>query len=370
MELKGFSMTTFLVLGGYGYTGKLLAKHLLAQSNAKLILAGRSLEKARAFADELKDERVSAACVDATDADSLRAALHNVDLLLVAAPTTQHAGTVVRAALDARVDYLDVQYSSKKLTTLNELAPEIEQAGLCFVTEAGYHPGLPSAMIRYAAKNLDSIESALTAGYLNMGKSLPYSEAVDELMEGFIEYQAQVYKNGAWTKPKQWDMRKFNFGTEIGTRTCYSMFFEELRALPELYPSLKHTGFYISGSNWIADLLITPIVMAGLKIAPKRGLTPLGKLMWWGMQQSPPPYVVALKVEAQGLKNGQQARVEARIEHPDGYELTAIPVVAYLLQYMDGSARHPGLHLMGQLAEPLRLFEDMQKMGVRIIVET
>jgi len=187
-------------------------------------------------------------------------------------------------------------------------------------------------------------------------------------MEGFIDYQAQVYKNGAWTKPNQWDMRKFDFGATIGVCTCYSMFFEELRALPELYPSLKETGFYISGSNWFTDLLITPIVMLGLKIAPKRLITPMGKLMWWGMQQSPPPYVVALKVEAKGLKNDQPAQVQARIEHADGYELTAIPVVAYLLQYMDKSARRPGVHMMGQLAEPVRLFEDMKRMGVHMIV--
>jgi saccharopine dehydrogenase-like NADP-dependent oxidoreductase len=274
-------MTTFLVLGGYGYTGKLLARHLLAQSKAKVILAGRTLEKAQAFAGELDNERVSAVRVDAADADALRAALHGVDLLLVAAPTTRHAETVIHAALDAKVDYLDVQFSSRKLAILKELAAEIEEAGLCFVTEAGYHPGLPSAMVRYAATQLDSLESALTAGYLNMGKSLPYSKAVDELMEGFIDYQAQVYKDSAWTKPNQWDMRKFDFGEEIGRRTCYSIFFEELRALPEMYPSLKNTGFYISGSNWLTDLLITPIVMVGLKIAPKRGLTPLGKLMWW-----------------------------------------------------------------------------------------
>ena len=360
-------MTKILILGGYGYTGKLLTKHLLAQSTAELILAGRNLQKAREFVDGLRDERVSVRYVDAADADSLRTALQNVDLILVAAPTTQHAGRVIRTALEAKADYLDIQYSSRKLSILNELAPEIEKAGLCFVTEAGYHPGLPSAIVRYAATKMDSLESALTAGYLNMGKSLPYSEAVDELMEGFIDYQAQVYKNGAWTKPNTWDMRKFDFGAEIGQRTCYSMFFEEMRALPGMYPSLKDTGFYISGSNWLADLIITPIVMAGLKIAPKRGLRPLGKLMWWGMQQSPPPYVVALKVEAKGLKNGQQVQVQARIEHADGYELTAIPVVAYLLQYLDKSARRPGLHLMGHLAEPTRLFRDMQSMGVRII---
>jgi len=222
-------------------------------------------------------------------------------------------------------------------------------------------------MVRYAAAQLDTIDSALTAGYLNMGKSLPYSEAVDELMEGFIDYQAQVYKSGAWTKSNQWDMRKFDFGAEIGERTCYSMFFEEMRDLPTIYPSLKDTGFYISGSNWLTDLLITPIIMLGLKLAPKRGLRPLGKLMWWGMQQSPPPYVVALKVEAKGMKNGQQAEVQVRIEHADGYELTAIPVVAYLLQYMDKSARRPGLHMMGHLAEPARLFDDMQRMGVHIV---
>jgi saccharopine dehydrogenase (NAD+, L-lysine-forming) len=87
------------------------------------------------------------------------------------------------------------------------------------------------------------------------------------------------------------------------------------------------------------------------------------------MQQSPPPYVVALKVEGKGLRNGQQAGVQVRIEHPDGYELTAIPVVAYLLQYLDESARRPGVHMMGHLAEPVRLFKDMQSMGVHIIEE-
>ena len=362
-------MTNILILGGYGYTGKLLTKHLLAQSNATLIIGGRNLEKANAFIRGLNNDRVAAVRVDAADADSLRIALHNVDMILVAAPTTAYAQIVITAALEAKVDYLDVQVSEKKLEILYEKTHEIEEAGLCFVTEAGYHPGLPSAMVRYAANQLDTVESALTAGYLNMGKDLPYSEAVDELAESFIDFQAQVYKNGAWTKSNQWSMEKFDFGEEIGERTCYSMYFEELRALPKIYPSLKNTGFYIAGANWFTDIFITPLVLLGLKIAPKRLLTPMGKLMWWGMQQSPPPYVVALKVEAKGLKNGQQAQVWARIEHSDGYELTAIPVVAYLLQYLDKSARQPGVHLMGHLAEPKRLFKDMQCMGVRIITE-
>jgi saccharopine dehydrogenase (NAD+, L-lysine-forming) len=359
-------MTTILILGGYGYTGKLLAKHLLAQTNAEIILSGRNLEKAKSLAGELNNSRVTVRQVNASDSDSLALALQNVTLCLVAAPTTQHAETVIRACIAARVDYLDIQLSSKKLKTLYAAEEEIKKAGLCFITEAGYHPGLLAAIIRYIALKLDVTESAVIAGYLNM-KNLPYSEAVDELMEGFIEYQAQVYKNGAWTKPTSWDARSFNFGEDIGERTCYSMFFEELREIPNMVPTLKETGFYISGSNWFTDLIITPLVMVGLKLAPRRGLRPLGKLMWWGMGKSKPPYVVALKVEAKGQLNEFQAQAHARIAHPDGYELTAIPVVAYLLQYLDGSARKNGVHMMGHIAEPARLFEDMQKMGVQVI---
>jgi hypothetical protein len=359
-------MSKILILGGYGYTGKLLAKHLLAQTDVEIIISGRNLEKAKSFADELNNSRVTIKQVDASDFGGLKQALQGVTLCLVAAPTTHHTEAVIRACIEAHVDYLDIQFSSKKLKALYAAEEEINKAGLCFITEAGYHPGLLAVLIRYVALKLDVIESALTAGYLNM-KSIPYTEAVDELMESFLDYQAQVYKNGTWTKSTSWASLPFNFGEDIGKRTCYSMFFEELRAIPYIFPTLKETGFYISGPNWFTDLIITPLVFVGLKIAPKRGRHPLGRLMWWGMGKSKPPHVVALKVEAKGQFNGNQAQAQARIAHPDGYELTAIPVVAYLLQYLDGTARKDGVHMMGYIAEPVRLFKDMQKMGVQVI---
>ncbi|HMZ07694.1 MAG TPA: saccharopine dehydrogenase NADP-binding domain-containing protein [Anaerolineales bacterium] len=361
-------MPTIMILGGYGYTGKFLAKHLLAQTDAKIIISGRNMEKANAFAEELNNERVTTRQVDATNYNSLTGALQGVNMCLVAAPVTHHAENVVRSCLDERVDYLDVQFSSKKLDALRRSEAEIKHAHLCFVTEAGYHPGLIAALIRYSATKLDTLESALTAGYLNM-KDIPYSEAVDELTEAFLDYQAQIFKNGAWTKPSSWDMREFYFGSDIGKRTCYSMFFEELRDIPNMFPHLQQTGFYISGANPLADMVITPLVFLGLKIAPKRGLRPLGKLMWWAMGKSKPPYLVALTAEAKGQLAGKQAQVRVRVAHPDGYELTAIPVVAYLRQYLDGSAKKSGVHMLGHIADPVQLFADMQRMGA-IITES
>ena len=55
------------------------------------------------------------------------------------------------------------------------------------------------------------------------------------------------------------------------------------------------------------------------------------------------------------------------LRHPDGYQFTAIPCVATLLQVLDGSARRPGLWMQAHLAEPTRLLRDMQCMGVEIV---
>lgn len=353
-----------LIVGGYGSTGKVLVKHILSETQHRIIIAGRSLEKAQKQVCSLADERVTACQVNAADTAGLKQALKGVDFLILAAPTNHQTQTVVEIAVEAGVDYLDVQLSDEKLKVLKAKADEIKYKGLCFITEAGYHPGLPSAMVRYAAVNMDCLESALTAGYLNIGNMPSYSETVDKLMECFLNYQAQVFKNGCWTKPDSYDIRKFNFESGIGRRECYSMFFEELRALPEMLPSLRETGFYISSSGLLSDT-VTMLAMLGLKLAPKHGIRPMGKLTWWAMTKlTKPPFRVALLLEAEGQKNGSRVQLKMQVEHEDGYELTAIPVVALLKQY--DSVRKPGLHIMGHLIEPNRFFEDMQLMGVQI----
>jgi hypothetical protein len=366
-------MTKILILGGTGQTGRLLAKHLLEQSQITLTLAARHTDKAQALADELGKQfpgrHVTAVHADASDTASLQAAFRGQDLVLVASPTTTQAESVVRIALASGADYLDVQLGAAKFTLLQSLAGEIKSSGRCFITEAGFHPGLPAALVRYAASRLDVIEKALTIGYLNLGRNLPYTEAVDELVELFKEFQAQIYKDGSWTKPRSFDTRKLNLNSDIGRKLCYSMFFEELRPLPGMYPTLRELGFYISESHWMTDWVVYPLAWMWLKIAP-RAVRPIGKMLWWSMGTfHKPPYRVEIQVQASGIKNGKPAEVRASVSHPDGYELTAIPVVAALLQYLDGSAHKPGLWMMGHLVEPVRLMEDMQRMGAQVTTE-
>jgi hypothetical protein len=357
------------ILGGTGFTGRLIARHLLERSDAIITIASRRLEKAQEVAGDLgrdRPGRVRAAHADAADAASLRTAMAGQTLIVVAASTTTYVEIVARLALDLGVDYLDVQLGAKKFAYLKSIAGEIEAKGRCFITEAGFHPGLPAALVRFAAEHFDKIETATTAGYVSFPKDQPYSEAVDELVDVFRDYQAQVFTNGYWTNPKAYQIRKIDFGGDIGPRTCYSMFFEELGPLPERYSSLRETGFFIAGTNWFVDTVITPLVFVLLKLLPKaRRMT--GRLLWWGMTRfQKPPFRTELIVQASGIHAGQKTQFEAAVAHRDAYELTAIPVAAAILQYLEGLGRSPGLWMMGHLADPRRLITDMKRMGVKV----
>jgi saccharopine dehydrogenase (NAD+, L-lysine-forming) len=358
-----------LILGGTGFTGRLIARHVLERSDAVVTIACRHHEKAAEVAADLgrdRPGRVLAAAADAADAASLRAAMAGQTLIVVAAPTTAYVETVARLALDLGVDYLDVQLGAKKFAVLKSLAPEIEAKGRCFVTEAGFHPGLPSALVRFAAEHFDKLEAATTACYLSIGRDVPYTEAVDELVDAFRKYRAQVFHHGHWTNPAVFQIRKIDFGGDIGLRTCYSMFFEELGPLPERLPALTETGFFMAGGHWFVDWCVYPTAMAILKVLPRATRT-VGRLLWWGMTRfQKPPFRTELIVKASGLHAGHPTRFEAAVAHRDAYELTAIPVVAAILQYLEGLARRPGLHMMGHLADPRRLLTDMKRMGVKV----
>jgi saccharopine dehydrogenase (NAD+, L-lysine-forming) len=141
------------------------------------------------------------------------------------------------------------------------------------------------------------------------------------------------------------------------------MFLEEFHSLPEFIPTLKETGFYSAGFGGVVDYLIVPLAFILLAIAPNRSRKLIARLVEWGLKHTTrPPYGAVLQMKAQGAGHS----LTMTIFHLDSYILTAAPVVACLLQYLDGSLRKPGLWWQATLVEPVRFFEDLTRLGVQI----
>ena len=370
---------TILLLGGYGNTGRPLARLLMQETPARLVIAGRNAEKAACAAEELNQmcgfERAMGLAADASEPESLRRAFVGADIVVVASSTARYARQVAAAALAAGLDYLDIQYSTRKTAALQSLSGEIEAAGRWFVTDGGFHPGLPAALVRFAAPCFDRLEMAVVGSVIKenwAALDLP-DETLIELVEELNDFVPLTFKDGCWQKAPLAGMleyRRMDFGREFGLQPCVAMFLEEMCSLPELYPSLQETGFFVGGFNGFVDWFVLPVGMLAMKIWPRRAVKPLARWMRWGLDTfSKPPYGTMLKLETRGFQSGRAKSMEVTLFHPDGYLFTAIPVAACLLQYLDGSIRRPGLWTQANLVDPARLMRDMERMGVEVRVQ-
>jgi saccharopine dehydrogenase-like NADP-dependent oxidoreductase len=301
---------TILMVGGYGTTGRILTRLLLQRTDCRLVLAGRNREKAERAAAEFNrwfaGDRVTATFVDAADETSLRRALDGVDLLLLASSTSEYTDRIAAAVLDARADYLDLQYSSTKLATLQALAGQIEAAGCCFITDAGFHPGLPAALVRYVASQFDRLERASVGSVIKVdwvGLDLAQATA-EELLREMRDFRTLSFRDGAWRDAGVLSMlwpQRVDFSGQFGRQYVVPMFLEEMRALPDMCPTLRETGFYVGGFNWFVDWLAMPVILAALRLQPERWLPAMSRFMLWGLKRfSKPPYGTLLKVEASG----------------------------------------------------------------------
>lgn len=361
---------TILILGGYGNAGLVIARLLAGQTPYRIILAGRHGERARQVAEQLNVEfntdRVSGMAVDAANPESLLNAFQLVKLVVVAASTIHRTRAVAEAALEAGIDYFDIQIAVKaKHAALEALRGRIVESGRCFITDGGYRPGIPAAMVRYAASQLPMLESAPVAStfQVNWKERQFAASSAAEFADELDSFSPLTFEDGQWKSGSMREFKQVDFGVPFGVKYCMPMFLEEFRPLPEMIPSLKETGFFSSGFGGIVDYVLMPVSFGLLRLFPNRSRTWIARLMEWGLKHTTrPPYGAVLRMEAQGEGHA----LVMTVSHDDPYVLTAAPAVACLLQVFDGTIRKPGLWRQATLVEPVRFFADLATLGVNV----
>ena len=337
-----------LILGGYGEFGSRLARLIAGEPGIDLIIAGRSLAKARALAEKLG---AVAAVVD-RDGD-LAAALATLrpDVVVDASgPFQAYAAApyrVVGAAIDAGADYLDLADATEFVAGIASLDARAKAAGRVALSGLSTLPALSFAVARRLAADMDVLES-LEVGVAPspkapLGRSVVAAtasyagESVRRLQDGRVVNAVGLVETRSWTiaPPGTRPMRRRLFVLADAP---------DLALAPQVWPGLK-------------------TVWTGAGPAPQSPLRLLRLVAWLRHRKLTPPLarfaplfhwvINALRwgedrggmiVETRGLRGGQEvARTWSLIaEGEDGPFIPAMAAAVMILRMASGRRPLPG----------------------------
>ena len=359
-----------VILGGYGGTGRELCRGFLAHTDARLVVAGRSLDKASAFAGELQavfGDRVSAARADAADPASVAAACRGARLLVTAAPAPTLAPALADAIIEAGCDAIDIQAEPSVHEALLPSHERLVAAGRLFVSQSGFSPGLPGLLFRAAAAELEVVVRARAAVAICL-KEVDSPEHLYSFVDLMPELRSEKFRDGAWRKARMTkDSVELELPRGFGRRRCIPMFIPELEPLPSEL-GIPELTLYAAGSNWFVDYLVAPSIMTLYGFRKGLGRRSLAKMMRFGVRHfSGAESGAALLLEADGTRSGQAQSLRMTVEHESPYVITALPVVALARQIFAGDLDvHRGLAPMAHVPRPLPFFAALAALGVTV----
>lgn len=284
-------MSSVLIIGAGG-VGSVVA-HKCAEVNQvfkSIMLASRTKSKCDVIADNIRKTKgigIETAQVDADNVPELVGLIKSFKpniVINVALPYQDL--TIMDACLETKVHYLD----TANYEPLDEAKFEyswqwayqdkFKQAGITAVLGCGFDPGVTSIFTAYANKHhfdemhhLDIVDC--NGG--DHGKAFA-TNFNPEINIREITQKGKYYENGQWIETKPHEIRKELNYPNIGSRSSYLIYHEELESLVKNFPSLKRARFWMTfGDEYLTHLRviqnigmasIDPVLYEGKEIVP------------------------------------------------------------------------------------------------------
>lgn len=161
-----------LVLGGYGFFGQRLVQRLSAWQELDLLVAGRSLAKAKALADGLRlraKATLEGVAIDAAAPDlAHQMSLLDSDVLIhTSGPFQGQQYQVAQACLTSGTHYIDLADGRDFVSGITSLDAKARAAGLALISGASSVPAISSAAAMQLAcgmRTVDSIDIGISPG--------------------------------------------------------------------------------------------------------------------------------------------------------------------------------------------------------------
>ena len=154
-------MKRILIVGGSGVFGSRLAKILRETTNAQIILAGRSLQRAQEVAADIGGVEVLA--LDRTSVSAVELSRLSVDLVIDAAGPFQGGDLrFARSVIESGLHYLDLADARDFVAAFPELDALARSHNVAAITGASSTPALTHAVV-----------DALCAGWRRIDSGMP-----------------------------------------------------------------------------------------------------------------------------------------------------------------------------------------------------
>lgn len=229
-----------LIIGGYGNFGSYIAKTLAQEANIQLIIAGRSLEKAKQFAEALNAESIA---LDIHDGFEEVLATIKPDIVIHTSGPFQAQGYEVAQACIAigahYIDLADGRAFVEGISTLDEVAKE---KGVLVVSGASSVPCLTSALVDHYKDEFCVLESLdygiTTAQKTNRGL------ATTAAILGYCGKPFKTLIDGKMRDVYGWQTLHARKYKMLGWRLLGNCDVPDLAIFPKRYPDLKTVRFY------------------------------------------------------------------------------------------------------------------------------
>lgn len=277
-------MYTVLVLGGYGFFGNRICSGLAGDPSIRLLIGGRSRDRALQTTGRLDLGSDQAIAIDANDNDLARVLAENGAQILIhtAGPFQHQDYRVARAAIEAGCHYIDLADGRQFVAGIDALDDAARKRGVFIISGASSVPALSSAVVdRYKPRfaRLDSIEVAISSGARAPGL------ATVQGIFGYAGRPFQYLSRGESATAHGWlGLRRHHFPAPVGARWLCRCDIPDLILFPRRYPEVSTVSFEAGFASDLGHLVVWTLArLVKRRVLPSATpfAAPLNRLSRW-----------------------------------------------------------------------------------------
>jgi hypothetical protein len=342
---------TVLIIGGYGTFGGRIVELLQGEPRLILQIAGRSLQRARAFRKTRGNTQANLVAVAfdrGGDVEAQLSVLRPNIVVDASGPFQTYGYRVIEACIAQRMNYLDLADDPNFVAGVSAFDEAARTAGLFMLSGVSSFPVLTAAAVRHLAagmQRVDTIRGGIAPSpYAGVGAN------VIRAIAGYAGQPITLRRNGAQSTGHPFtEQMRFTIAPPgyfpLRTRMFSLVDVPDLRVLAELWPEVATVWM---GAAPVPEILHRALIalawLARWRLVP--ALSPLAPLMHfatnhlrWGEHRGG-MFVAIEATDASGAPRRRSWHLVAEREH--GPYIPSMAVVALLLKLFDGQTPQPG----------------------------